>query len=193
MTPSHLGQLPSATTTAVNSQSKANEPSPKLSKSVLSMKFMQRKETPLEDTTSAGVKRASTPNAITNESKRLKVQPSEDNLADRMEVDNALTSPTALNPSNVSVSVNTSHHHHHVQYPGRRSFGGFNKVVERQYQQFLDDQRYNKMTSGSALLATSKKEDEMIERYEELIGLPRGPNQGKRPGNSNKKHFSSSR
>ena len=60
--------------------------------------------------------------------------------------------------------------------PGRRSFNGFNKVVEREYANALD---------ASTLDCASTASDEAIlKQYEGLIGLPRGPGQGKRPKNS---------
>ncbi len=34
-----------------------------------------------------------------------------------------------------------------VSYPGRRSFRGFNKVVERQYQEFFDNKKFEKSIS----------------------------------------------
>ena len=64
-------------------------------------------------------------------------------------------------------------------FPGRRSFGNFNKSVERHYQKYLDSLKFDK-------LATTKSskydvdDEEMVERYQSLIGLPRGPNQGKK-------------
>lgn len=54
--------------------------------------------------------------------------------------------------------------------PGRRSFRGFNPIVERHYDTVMNNQRYD------SKLATISDED-MVQRYDELVGLPRGPNQ----------------
>ena len=53
-----------------------------------------------------------------------------------------------------------------IAYPGRRSFGGFNKVVERQYASILEGQRldykYNQKTSTDE---SDIDDDELIRRY----------------------------
>lgn len=65
-----------------------------------------------------------------------------------------------------------------ITFPGRRSFGGCNKFVERNYAKVLEDQ-YNIKLSEREDKATIS-EEEMIKRYDELVSLPRGPNQGLR-------------
>jgi hypothetical protein len=65
--------------------------------------------------------------------------------------------------------------------PGRRSFNGCNKAVERHYEQVLDDLKYKRKIT--AVKTDTISDEEMLKRYENLIGLPRGPNQGKRPDN----------
>jgi hypothetical protein len=62
---------------------------------------------------------------------------------------------------------------------GRRSFGGFNKAVERHYEQMMDEKRFDKASERAS--KNSVSDTEMLNRYETLIGLPRGPNQGMRP------------
>ena len=62
---------------------------------------------------------------------------------------------------------------------GRRSFGGFNKAVELNYEQIMDEKRFNKASEKAA--KSSVSDTEMLARYESLIGLPRGPSQGMRP------------
>lgn len=62
---------------------------------------------------------------------------------------------------------------------GRRSFGGCNIAVERNYEQMMDQRKFNKSTEK--VYKNSVSDSEMLERYENLIGLPRGPNQGQRP------------
>lgn len=77
--------------------------------------------------------------------------------------------------------------------PGRRSFGNFNKYVEKSYAMSMDAKRYNikaeKFNRGSI------DDEEMVERYKSLIGLPRGPNQGlnKSKGSNNNNKVSSIR
>ena len=63
--------------------------------------------------------------------------------------------------------------------PGRRSFGGFNKAIERHYSEIMDEKRFNVASSSSAPGAIS--DQEMLDRYQNLVGLPRGPNQGMKP------------
>ena len=62
---------------------------------------------------------------------------------------------------------------------GRRSFGGFNKAVERNYEQMMDEKRFDKASERAT--KNSVSDTEMLARYENLIGLPRGPSQGMRP------------
>ena len=70
-----------------------------------------------------------------------------------------------------------------VPFPGRRSFGGFNNVVEGQYLEYLDDILWE----GEGRRRTKRphadvSDDVMIERLQGLVSLPRGPNQGKAKG-----------
>ena len=54
--------------------------------------------------------------------------------------------------------------------PGRRSFGGKNPHVERQFEEYL------------GVSSTKRRvidENAILEQYEELIALPRGPDQGR--------------
>jgi hypothetical protein len=57
--------------------------------------------------------------------------------------------------------------------PGRRSFGGFNAVVERHYSNALN----TSLDEPSG--AMDVEEESILKKYEELVSLPRGPNQGK--------------
>lgn len=61
---------------------------------------------------------------------------------------------------------------------GRRSFGGFNKAVERNYEQMIDEKRFDRASERASKNTVS--DAEMLARYENLIGLPRGPSQGVR-------------
>lgn len=75
----------------------------------------------------------------------------------------------------------TEHFDFVAALPGRRSFNGCNKAVERHYEQVLDDLNYKRKTS--VVKTDTISDEEMIKRYESLIGLPRGPNQGKKVDN----------
>ena len=65
--------------------------------------------------------------------------------------------------------------------PGRRSFGGFNKAMERHYSEVMDEKRFNAAASSSSGGANAVSDQEMLARYQNLVGLPRGPNQGMKP------------
>lgn len=69
---------------------------------------------------------------------------------------------------------------------GRRSFGGFNKAVERNYEQIIDEKRFNKASEKAS--KNSVSDAEMLVRYESLIGLPRGQSQGMRPKKEKVQH-----
>jgi hypothetical protein len=60
--------------------------------------------------------------------------------------------------------------------PGRRSFGGFNPAVERNYAKLTGLHMLNSSGAGEG---AGIDDEAMLERYETLIGLPRGPNQGR--------------
>jgi hypothetical protein len=66
--------------------------------------------------------------------------------------------------------------------PGRRSFNGCNKFVESFYEQRMEDLQIRKKSKPEkASNSSTVSNEEMMKRYEGLVGLPRGPNQGKRP------------
>ena len=79
----------------------------------------------------------------------------------------AATIPTGSTSAIPEVVVNEENI---ASLPGRRSFRGFNPIVERHYNTVMNNQRYD------SKLATISDED-MVQRYDELVGLPRGPNQ----------------
>ena len=131
------------------------------------------------------MKRKEVDNASHNDSKRLK-------SAEQInEIDyNAILGTSAPN----RMSYNSDHMQDSsiddnlVKYfPGRRSFGGFNKVVERQFQQYLDDLKYRGKERERATDTTNVDDEEMIKRYSNLIGLPRGPNQGRKQNKNTSK------
>lgn len=64
---------------------------------------------------------------------------------------------------------------------GRRSFGGFNSFAERNYANAVESDRLDSsITRGNR---NTISEEEMVALYSSLIGLPRGPQQGKKPSN----------
>lgn len=115
-----------------------NEDKPLLSKSVLGMKFMQKKVVEEEN----------------------------------QDAVNSLSTSSSSSNSEVKWERDSMQ----VSFPGRRSFGGCNKFIERHYSKTLEDQ-YNIKLSDKDSKATISDE-EMLKRYEDLISLPRGPNQG---------------
>ena len=72
---------------------------------------------------------------------------------------------------------------------GRRSFGGYNKAVERNYEQIIDEKKFNKASEKAS--KNSVSDAEMLARYENLIGLPRGQSQGMRPKKDRAAHLKS--
>lgn len=60
----------------------------------------------------------------------------------------------------------------YASLPGRRSFRGFNNVVERFYQHSMDTQKFG-LSKGSAE-DDGISNEEMFSRYSDLIGIPEG-------------------
>ena len=58
--------------------------------------------------------------------------------------------------------------------PGRRSFCGFNKVVEKQYAAAVELKKGDRQVKSKC---DTIDDEEMGDRFAELVGLPRGPNQ----------------
>lgn len=153
------GSLPPKATdkSAVKSCNNATEKSGvQLSKSVMGMKFMKRKEeTDLYKATER--ERLSRLNDKYLSYENL----SKENAKDAATYDTSNATQILLSPDA------------HLSFPGRRSFGGFNRAVEKHYQSIVSGE----VDQNSATTIT---DEEMLQRYEELVGLPRGPNQGKR-------------
>lgn len=72
-------------------------------------------------------------------------------------------------------------------FPGRRSFGGCNKFVERQYDKTLEE-LFNIKKPSRAISQQQESDEVILKEYETLISLPRGPNQGKKPSISKQKY-----
>ena len=129
---------------------------PVLSKSVMSMKFMKRKEEAAIQESEETLKRK----------KILEMQ-----WISRAESVADADAVLCVKETNDLLTA----------MPGRRSFGGFNKPVERNYQQAMDAIRFDSTVSSSKEEKSKTiTDEEMLERYESLIGLPRGPQQSKR-------------
>ena len=71
--------------------------------------------------------------------------------------------------------------------PGRRSFQNCNAAVEKNYRARMDELNLDvsAVLGGSRSVGlsvgSSVSDEEMIERYKHLVGLPRGPNQSRKP------------
>ena len=130
-----------------------------LSKSVLGMKFMKRKEEAKINEEKAIEKY----NQINNDS----------NWTANVESNSMEVEPLDSNEPLKCVKDNVDLY---SSLPGRRSFGGFNKAVEAHYQQMINRDRFE----TKAKIKNEVTDEEMFQRYETLVGLPRGPNQGKR-------------
>jgi hypothetical protein len=60
----------------------------------------------------------------------------------------------------------------YASLPGRRSFRGFNTVVERFYQNSMDTQKFG--LEKDSIGDDNISNEEMLSRYTNLIGLPEG-------------------
>lgn len=61
----------------------------------------------------------------------------------------------------------------YASLPGRRSFGGFNSVVERFYQHSMDTNKFG-LSKESIEDESGVSNEEMLSRYTNLMGLPAG-------------------
>jgi hypothetical protein len=66
----------------------------------------------------------------------------------------------------------------HASLPGRRSFKGFNTVVERFYQNSMDTQKFG--LHKDSIEDDNISNEEMLARYSNLIGLPEGGGGGQK-------------
>jgi hypothetical protein len=62
--------------------------------------------------------------------------------------------------------------------PGRRSYGGFNKVIERHYEYIMNEQRYERQVAKANKNTIS--DEEMAKRYSNLITSSKKSSQGSR-------------
>lgn len=145
----------SSSTTVGNAKEVQHDPKINLSKSVMNMKFMKRK---VDD---ESVKSEE----INKRKKLLEAQWSSEMDINSIKEEN----------ENTSIKCTLENGDIYSALPGRRSFGGFNKSMERYYQQIMDENRMEKLVKVSETI----DDEEMINRYENLVSLPRGPNQGR--------------
>mmetsp|Transcript_28446 Transcript_28446/g.44725 ORF Transcript_28446/g.44725 Transcript_28446/m.44725 type:complete len:221 (+) Transcript_28446:36-698(+) len=77
---------------------------------------------------------------------------------------------------------------------GRRSFGGFNKIVEERYRNALTGNKQSRLTETA--LKNEISSEEMLARFEKYVGIPRGgdgtggkkKNNNKQNNNNRKSH-----
>ena len=104
-------------------------------------------------------KREVVQNEVEEKAKRAKIQ--EDSWA--------VQRPAALTSSRFQREESTIY----SALPGRRSFGGFNAIVEKYYANAVGLTAAVEPESS----VTVASENDLTEHYESLVGLPRGPNQ----------------
>lgn len=138
-----------------------------LSKNVMNMKFMKRKE-------EADVQNKEEAN------KRRKLLDSQQQQQQQSTMQEAVNSQPRT--GNLICTIETTDLYSTL--PGRRSFGGFNKVVERYYASSMDLQSD---LVGNTHEVSAKEEAAILKQYESLVSLPRGPNQGAAPKHLAKK------
>ena len=143
-----------------------------LSKNVMGMKFMKRKEEGAEQSREEASKRRKLLETV------QQLGPPQSSSA--MQVDEPAAGGGATSSSSSSSSSFTIETTDlYSTLPGRRSFGGFNKVVERNYNEVLDlsaDKSKREQQGGAG-----KSDEEILRQVQGLVGLPRGPGQGKKP------------
>lgn len=138
-----------------------------LSKSVMGMKFMKRKLEADEQGKNEANKRKALLETTTEwvvTSARINNE-QEDG---RMELEASASMGTKSNTNKIVCTIETTDLLSSL--PGRRSFNGFNKCVERAYAECMDAKRYERAVSKSERYGVS--DEEMLARYESLIGLP---------------------
>ena len=131
--------------------------SPKLSKAVLSMRFMKRKaDAELQKTE-------------VREKKQRLLEP-QWSSKEPMTVNEDMPARLSTCSSNYNTVnfVEESENDVYTLYPARRSFGGFNTMVERYCTDMLNEQRFERASRSTI------SEDEMVLRYEKMIGLSKG-------------------
>jgi len=142
----------------------------KLSKSVLGMKFMKTKGEVSTNQDLNAIK------ASLDWKKRKNGQDSTDP-----------SSSSSLHSQEVKLSCTADDFNFNAVLPGRRSFNGCNKAMERHYQMQLEQLKFQTSMESNITIACSNMDEEMIKKYEKLVGLPRGPSGGMMKDNDGKK------
>jgi len=190
--------------------------SPVLSKSVMSMKFMKRKEDDSAELAAEADKRsrllegsakwdghakdASSSSAIAGKGSSVPVSDSAEDTLHHMQKLNASQSVSkemVLQHRASEAGASASEDGLHCTYersslwtalPGRRSFGGFNKVIERWHSSVMDsrrqDAKYESEDKDASKRAMALDDEDMLKKYDKLVSLPRGPSMGNKPKNT---------
>lgn len=157
-----------------NNDNKSSESSlltSKLSKSVLGMKFMKTK---VEVSTNQDL------NAIKASLNWKKKKEDGQKSTD--------VSLSSIHSHEIKLSCTTDDFNFNAVLPGRRSFNGCNKAMERHYQMQLEQLKFQQTSiESNVTTASSNMDEEMIKKYEKLVGLPRGPSGGMMTDNDSKK------
>mmetsp|Transcript_22678 Transcript_22678/g.33144 ORF Transcript_22678/g.33144 Transcript_22678/m.33144 type:complete len:170 (-) Transcript_22678:171-680(-) len=166
MAPKKFRKPVTTETEPIKSSLPSNDTKPLLSKSVMSMKFMARKVEEKQQEKEQAMKR-----------RKLN------------EADWTTGETSSHLPEDRLVCCEIDENVVYQSCPGRRSFGGCNSIVERQYAQLINSDRLDRKMEKRSKHSTVSDE-EMLERYDTLIGLPRGPSQGvmagkRKSGNKN--------
>lgn len=159
-----------ATTTNGNSNSSNNDKIT-LSKGVMGMKFMKRKQEADVQGRMDNDKRKRLLASVESSSGSIEIndltrQSNDSKIANNMiGIDNDGNSD-CINGMIVSTETDDAF----ALLPGRRSFGGCNKIVEVMYQDILNSRRYDEAVKKANKNTIS--DEEMLIRYQNLIGLP---------------------
>jgi hypothetical protein len=151
----------------------SGEKTSSLSKAVLGMKFMKRKEEikAKEYQERQKIHNLQNGNWLSSKSD----QPSS----------SSVISSVAETKDSASIDCSREVTDLYSTLPGRRSFNGANKAVEKYYQQIINTKYYEayskKIKEGEGDVEGSNEARDKEIDYEKLISLPRGPSQGKRP------------
>eukprot|EP01041_Mallomonas_annulata_P008690 gene8690-17949_t len=127
----------------------------KLSKGTMSMKFMKRKaDANQQEKENISKRRKLLESEWSNESGNINVEDQHEQLICQRDDDDIMAA-----------------------FPGRRSFGGFNSIVEKQYTAAIESSKYEHYLDKNKNNTNEIDDEEMSKRYDELVSLPRGPNQ----------------
>ena len=155
-----------------------------LSKSVMNMKFMKARQTVAPPTQALSDLQSSViSSAISSEDIDSTPKPTATYLA---QLNESLPSSSAVIPDRVVQYVFNGDDPYSA-LPGRRSFNNCNPAIAKFYQRALEELNYKGFSSSStSSTGTGSKEKRSIEtdidiaKYDNLVGLPRGPNQSKK-------------